>query len=58
MKDVFVERNGLYIWKCMLLGLCNDPATFKRLMEKVMRGLQWEILLTYVEDLNVLGKTG
>ena len=39
------------------LGLCNDPATFKRLMEKVMRGMQWEILLTYVEDLNVLGNT-
>lgn len=38
-------------------GLCNDPAILKRLMEKVMRGLQWEILLTYVEDLNVLGNT-
>ena len=41
----------------MHLVLCNDPATLKRLMEKFMKGLQWEILLTYVEDLNVLGNT-
>ena len=56
-KSAFVVRNRLYIWKCMHFGLYNDPATFKRLKEKVTLGLQWKILLTYVEDLNVLGNT-
>ena len=41
----------------MPFGLCNAPATFERLMEKVMSGLQWEILLIYLDDIIVFGKT-
>lgn len=56
-KSSFVVRNGLYRWKCMPFGLCNAPATFERLMDKVMAGLQWEILLIYLDDVIVFGKT-
>lgn len=56
-KSTFVVRNGLYRWKCMPFGLCNAPATFERLMEKVMAGLQWDILLIYLDDIIVLGKS-
>ena len=56
-KSSFVVRNGLYRWKCMPFGLCNAPATFERLMEKVMSGLQWEILMIYLDDIIVFGKT-
>ena len=41
----------------MPFGLCNAPATFERLMDKVMAGLQWEILLIYLDDVIVFGKT-
>mgnify|MGYP000034807019 CR=1 FL=1 len=56
-KSTFVVRNGLYRWRCMPFGLCNAPATFERLMEKVMAGLQWDILLIYLDDVIVFGKT-
>ena len=56
-KSAFVVRNGLYRWKVMPFGLTNAPATFERLMEKVMKGLQWEILLIYLDDVIVYGKT-
>ena len=56
-KSAFVVRNGLYRWKVMPFGLANAPATFERLMEKVLSGLQWEILLVYLDDVIVFGKT-
>ena len=40
--SAFVVRNGLYQWKVMLFGLVNAPATFERLMETDLRGLQWQ----------------
>ena len=41
----------------MPFGLCNAPATFERLMERVMAGLQWEILLLYIDDILCFGRT-
>ena len=56
-KSAFVVRNGLYQWRCMPFGLCKAPATFERLMDRVMAGLQWDILLIYLDDVIVFGKT-
>lgn len=41
----------------MPFGFCNAPATFARLMETVLSGLQWQICLVYLDDIIVIGKT-
>lgn len=41
----------------MPFGLSNAPATFERLMESVLAGLQWQICLNYLEDIIVIGKS-
>ena len=56
-KSAFVVRGGLYQWTVMPFGLCNAPSTFERLMENIMTGLQWEVLLIYLDDIIVFGKT-
>jgi hypothetical protein len=39
----------------MPFGLKGAPATFERLMETVLAGLQWNICLIYLDDIIVLG---
>lgn len=51
----FCTRNGLFEWNVMPFGLCNAPATFQRLMDRVLAGLQWETCLVYLDDIIVLG---
>ena len=41
----------------MPFGLGNAAATFERLMETVLSGLQWEICLIYLDDIIVVAKT-
>lgn len=56
-KTAFVTRNGLYHFNVMPFGLCNAPATFERLMETTLAGLQWDICLIYLDDIIVYAKT-
>ena len=55
-KTAFTTRYGLWEWNVMPFGLCNAPATFERLMEKVLEGLQWKILVLYLDDIVVFAK--
>jgi len=41
----------------MPFGLCNAPATFERLMERILQGLVTKICLVYLDDVIVFGKT-
>ena len=56
-KTAFVTRKGLFQFKVMPFGLCNAPATFQRLMKRVLMGLQWEQCLVYLDDIIVFGAT-
>jgi hypothetical protein len=40
----------------MSFGLCNAPATYLRAMQLVLRGLTWDIVLAFLDDILVMGK--
>ena len=56
-KTAFCTPDGLFEFKVMPFGLCNAPATFQRLMDMVLAGLQWTNCLVYLDDIIVIGKT-
>jgi len=41
----------------MLFDLCNAPATFERLMEKVLHPVLNRIYMVYLDDIIIFGKT-
>ena len=54
-KTAFVTQGGLYKFRVMPFGLVNAPATFERLMERVLRGIAWSECLVYLDDILVFG---
>ncbi len=55
-KTAFVTKYALYEYTRMPFGLCNAPSTFQRAMELVLRGLQWDTLLIYLDDIIIFGE--
>ena len=56
-KTAFITHSGLYEFVVMPFGLCNTPATFQRLMETVLAGLNRVVCLDYIDDILVMGET-
>ena len=49
-KAAFVTNEGLFQFRVMPFGLCNAPATFERLMDRVLCGMRWSRCLVYLDD--------
>ena len=56
-KTAFLTHLGLYIYNVMPFGLCNGPATFQRLMERVVGLLIGVGVLLYLNDVLIYPDT-
>ena len=54
-KAAFVTNEGLFQFSVMPFGLCNAPATFERLMDRVLCGMRWSRCLVYLDDVISFG---
>lgn len=55
-KSAFITKYGLFQFIRMAFGLCNAPATYSRIMNLVLRGLNWDIVLAFLDDIIVMGR--
>ena len=55
-KSAFITKYGLFEYAVLPFGVCNGPSTFQRCIELIFRGLQWEILLVYLDDIIVISE--
>jgi len=56
-RSAFCTRRGLFHFNRMPFGLSGAPATFCRLMQKVLQDQLWKICLFYLDDVIVYAKT-
>ena len=57
-KTAFRTSSGqLFEFNQVPFGLCNTPATFSRLMDRVLADLHWETCLFYLDDIIVFSFT-
>ena len=56
-KTAFITKYGTFQFIKMPFGLCNAPSTFSRVMNLVLRGLNWKTVLAFLDDILVLGNT-
>ena len=55
-KTTFLTRRGAFKFKVMPFGLTAAPATFQRLMDAAMTGVNFSICLIYLDDIIVFSK--
>ena len=56
-KSAFTAFKGLCEFTRMPFGLCNAPATFQRVLQKTVAGLEWKSCFVYLDDVLVASKT-
>ena len=57
-KTAFRTSSGqLFEFNQVPFGLCKAPATFSRLMDRILAGFHWETCLFYLDDIIVFSST-
>ena len=55
-KTSFITHVGQYQWKRLPFGLVGAPVAFQAAMTKILQGLNWKIVLVYIDDLLVMSE--
>ena len=55
-KTAFTTKYGLFEHVRIGFGLCIGLATYARVINLVLRGLNWKTVLAFLHDILVLGK--
>ena len=56
-KTAVITPDGLYQYNVLPFGLCNAPATFQRLVDRLFHRMKWTSILVYLDDLVVFGSS-
>ena len=56
-KSAFATHCGLHEFVRKPFGMCNAPATFQRLMQVVLAGIEWKFCFVYLDDILVCSST-
>ena len=56
LKTAFSTRTQQYCFNRMPFGIAAAPATFQRLMNKVLGDLNWKIAIVYLDDIIIYSK--
>ena len=56
-KASFTAYEGNYQWSIMPFGLINGPATYQMVMNQILGGLNWKILLVYMDDIVIFSNS-
>src|SRR6266516_5687451 len=54
-KTAFLSRKGQWQFTRLGMGLNNSPSVFQRLMDLVLKGVQWSSCLVYIDDVIIFG---
>ena len=52
-KTAFISPFGLYQFKRMGFGLCNGPAVYARLVQKVLENIPTTVAVPYLDDIGI-----